>query len=225
MAQINRGLPLEEIKKVIVKETNEPLVKIIETDRVQLLSDHKYLSPYLRKSAKELLYMAGNNLPAGYKLLIVTAHRPIWMQKELYSQRLKQLAVKHPFKMIFQYPKWKKMANRYTSPPGGSSHQYGGAVDVTLIDAQGNRLDMGTALTDYGKKVHTENSLITEGQRQNRKLLYKAMTDAGFVNYPLEWWHYSYGDRMWAAYTLKSECFYGPIADDSSSNIVHSHFA
>ena len=118
-----------------------------------------------------------------------------------------------------------KMANRYTSPPGGSSHQYGGAVDVTLIDAQGNRLDMGTALTDYGKKVHTENSLITEGQRQNRKLLYKAMTDAGFVNYPLEWWHYSYGDRMWAAYTLKSECFYGPIADDSSSNNVHSHFA
>ena len=24
------------------------------------------------------------------------------------------------------------------------------------------------------------------------------MTGAGFVNYPTEWWHWSYGDRYWA---------------------------
>lgn len=221
MAQINRGLPLEEIKKINIKETSEPLIEIKETDRVQLLKDHRYLSPNLRKSAQELLYVAANNLPLGYKLLIVTAYRPIWMQKELYSRRLKQLAVRHPFKMIFQYSKWKNMVNRYTSPPGGSSHQYGGAVDVTIVDSSGERLDMGTTLTDYGERVHTENGLITEGQRKNRELLYEAMTKAGFVNYPLEWWHYSYGDRMWAAYTSKSECFYGAITDEAGSNIVH----
>ncbi len=209
--QINIGLPLEEIRKINIEETNEPLVEIRETERVKLLKDHKYLSPNLRKNAQELLYKAADNLPDGHKLLVVTSYRPIWMQKELYRRRERQLAVRHPFLMIFRYPKWRNMVNRYTSPPGGSSHQYGGAVDVTIIDPQGNRLDMGTTLTDYGIKVHTENNLITENQRKNRKILYEIMTKAGFVNYPLEWWHYSYGDRMWAAYSQRQECFYGPL--------------
>ena len=211
--QITKGLPVAEIRKITIKETGEPLVEIKESERIKLLSDHKYLSPYLRKSAQTLLYKAANNLPHGYKLLVVTAYRPIWMQKELYARRMKQLAFKYPFKLIFQYPKWKNMVNLYTSPPGGSSHQYGGATDVTVIDLVGNRLDMGTTLTDFGEKVHTENNLITEKQRKNRKVLYDAMTKAGFVNYPLEWWHYSYGDRMWAVYSGKKECFYGPIKE------------
>jgi len=209
--QITKGLPLEEIKKIVINETREPLVEITETERITLLKDHRYLDPRLRKSARDLLSTAANNLPAGHKLLVVTAYRPIWMQKELYRRREKQLAIKHPFLMIFQYPKWRKLVNRYTSPPGGSSHQYGGAADVTIIDPQGNRLDMGTTLTDYGIKVHTENDLITDEHRNNRKILYEAMIKAGFANYPLEWWHYSYGDRMWAAYTGRSECIYGRI--------------
>lgn len=209
--QINKGLPLEKIKGVKIIENQEPLVAIEETDKIKLLRDHRYLDARLRQSAKELLTKATGNLPPGYKILVVTAYRPIWMQKELYARRLKQLAIRHPFKMIFQYPIWKKMVNRYTSPPGGSSHQYGGAIDVTIIDALGNRLDMGTNLTDYGEKVHTDNPLITEKQRENRRILYAVMTESGFVNYPLEWWHYSYGDRMWAAYMNRTDCFYGPI--------------
>ena len=209
--QITKGLPVEEIRKIVVRENNELLVEIIENDRVNLLHKHKYLSPYARKSVAELLVVASKNLPMGYKLLIVTAYRPLWMQKELWKRRLWQMAKKYPLKMIFQYKNWRKMAGQYTSPPGGSSHQSGGAVDLTVIDNRGNRLDMGTTLTDFGKKVHTHNDLITENQKQNRKILYDAMTKAGFVNYPLEWWHYCYGDRMWSAYTKRIECFYGPI--------------
>lgn len=209
--QINVGLPLEEIKKIIIRDTNEPLVEIFETEKIKLLKEYKFLSPYLRKSAKDLLIEASKNLPENFKLLIVTAYRPVWMQKKLWRGRLIQMAKKHPFKMIFQYPKWKKMASRYTAPPGGSSHQYGGAVDVTMIDDNGEKLDMGTTLTDFGERVNTHTNLITEKQKENRRILYEAMTKAGFVNYPLEWWHYSYGDRMWSAYTRQTECFYGII--------------
>ncbi len=212
--QISKGLPVEEIRKIIIRENNEPLVEIMENDKIKLLQEHKYLSPYLRKSVRDRLISTSNTLPAGYTLLIVTAYRPLWMQKELWRRRLKQMAKAHPFKMIFQYKKWRKMAAQYTSPPGGSSHQSGGAVDLTVIDEKGNRLDMGTTLTDYGKKVHTENDLITQEQKQNRKILYDAMTEAGFVNYPLEWWHFCYGDRMWAAYTHRTECFYGPLTQN-----------
>ena len=37
------------------------------------------------------------------------------------------------------------------------------------------------------------------------------MKKLDFVNFPAEWWHYCYGDRMWAAYKGKKECFYGYI--------------
>src|SRR3990167_5705649 len=123
--------------------------------------------------------------------------------------------------MLFKHKEWIRSAGKYTSPPGGSSHQCGAAIDVTIIDDKGNRLDMGTALTDFGKKVHTHSSLITDRQKENGKILYEAMTEAGFANYPLEWWHYSYGDRMWAAYTRRNECFYGAITDEAGSHFVH----
>ena len=34
--------------------------------------------------------------------------------------------------------------------------------------------------------------------QKNRLMLYYAMTEAGFINSPSEWWHYSYGDKEWA---------------------------
>ena len=204
---------LEEIKKIDIHENNEPLVEIPENDKIKLLREHKFLSPYLRKSACELLLKATDSLPFGYKILVVTAYRSVSMQKKLWRQRLWQMAKRHPLKMIFQYRKWRRLTTKYTSPPGGSSHQCGGAVDVTIIKNDGNRFDMGTTLTDFGEKVHTNCDLITEEQKKNRQILYGAMTNAGFANYPLEWWHYSYGDRMWAAYTERIECFYGPIKE------------
>ncbi len=209
--QINTGLPLDEIKKVIVNDNGEELVEIIETEKIKLIKDHRFLSPYLRKSANDILIKASNSLPSNYKLLIVTAHRPFWMQKILWRNRLIQMAKSHLFMMIFNYKKWRKMATIYTAPPGGSPHQCGGAIDLTLIDGNDEKLDMGTSLTDFGKKVNTFNDLITDKQKQNREILYKAMTEAGFVNYPMEWWHYSYGDRTWAAYSERPECFYGII--------------
>lgn len=208
---ITKGLPLETIKKVRVLENNEGLVEVKETSRLKLLSEHKFLDPRLRKSTAELLLKAADNLPEGHTLLLITAYRPIWMQKRLWRQRLWQMAKHQPFKMIFNFREWKRTAQRYTSPPGGSSHQCGAAVDVTVVDSKGERLDMGTNLTAFGEKCNTWNDSMTSEQKANRKLLYDVMIQAGFVNYPMEWWHYSYGDRMWAAYSNRNECFYGPL--------------
>ena len=215
-------LPKSEIQKVKLFENNELLSEIKENEKIQLLKEHKYLSPYLRTTVGDMLYKASLNLPEGYKFLIVTAYRPFWMQKELYQRRVWQMTKRYPFMRIFRPSEFKRTVGLYTAPPGGSSHQDGAAVDLTLINEDGERLDMGTTLTDYGERVHTENNLITSEQRKNRVILYDAMIKVGFINYPLEWWHYCYGNRMWAAYTKKDDCFYGRIDDDSSSNIVHS---
>ncbi|MEK7227971.1 MAG: M15 family metallopeptidase [Patescibacteria group bacterium] len=215
MQQIITGLPLEIIKKVEVKENGELLVKIPEGEKIKLLHEHKYLSPLLRKSVCERLIKAANNLPEGYKLLIVTAYRPIEMQKEMWRSRLWQMAKAYPLEMIFRYRKWKKTVGQYTAPPGGSPHQCGAAVDLTILDENNSRLDMGSSFTDFGKKVHTHSNLVSSEQKKNREILFKLMTNVGFVNYPLEWWHYSYGDRTWAAYSEEKECFYGPILKEN----------
>ncbi|HWC57907.1 MAG TPA: M15 family metallopeptidase [Candidatus Paceibacterota bacterium] len=212
MQHITTGLPLEAIKKVIIEENNEPLVQIPEGEKIKLMHEHKYLSPLLRKSAYDLLVKAADKLPEGYKLLIVTAYRPVSMQRELWKNRLWQMAKSYPFQMIFRYKKWRKTASQYTAPPGGSSHQCGAAVDLTILDKDDNRLDMGTSFTDFGKKVHTNSNLVSDEQKKNRRMLLDLMAEVGFVNYPLEWWHYSYGDQMWAAYSGKGKCFYGSIA-------------
>jgi|SRR3989344_2251853 len=209
--QISKGLSVKNILNINIRENNEPVVEVKETEKIKLLTGHKFLQPFLRKSVNDLLINASNNLPPDYKLLIVTCYRSIEMQKEMYRNRKIQLAKKYPLRMIFQYPKWIKIVNTYTAPPGGSPHHTASAIDLTLIDSNENRLDMGTSLIDFGVKVHMENDLITQDQKENRKILRDAMTKAGFAYYPLEWWHYCYGDRMWAAYTNQTECFYGPI--------------
>lgn len=210
---ITNGLALNEIKKVEIRENNEPLESVTGSEKLVLLTEHKFLDPRLRKSVIPLLHKAANSLPDGYKLVLVTAYRPIWMQKKMWRQRLLQMAKAQPLKMIFNYPLWRKEASRYTSPPGGSSHQYGAAVDVTIIDPKGNRLDMGSSLTDFGQICNTWTDQVTSEQKANRKLLYDTMINSGFINYPLEWWHYSYGDRMWAAYSKQGSCIYGPLND------------
>src|SRR3989338_3396673 len=88
--------------------------------------------------------------------------------------------------------KW--VANPLTIPP----HTTGGAVDLTIVDAQGNELPMGYVLNSVSEKSITKCEGLSTEEKKNRLLLIKLMSDVGFTNYPLEWWHWNYGDRMWA---------------------------
>lgn len=68
---------------------------------------------------------------------------------------------------------------------------------------------MGGAYLDFSKAG--DGNFLTKEQKDNRKVLCKAMQRAGFVNYPLEWWHFSYGDKMWAAYSGKRYAIYSIV--------------
>ena len=74
------------------------------------------------------------------------------------------------------------------------------AVDVTLCDAQGRWLDMGSAFGSRAGLLHRLLRMPADDARQrrvrdHRRLLYHAMLDAGFSNLPSEWWHYDFGDH------------------------------
>jgi hypothetical protein len=63
---------------------------------------------------------------------------------------------------------------------------------------------MGNTYRDFSSRctgedrVRSECAALTPPQRANRRRLADALTAVGFVNYPEEWWHFSYGDRLWA---------------------------
>ena len=87
-------------------------------------------------------------------------------------------------------------------PARGSIHSYGMALDITLLDADGVELDMGTGFDDMTELSHPaleEGFLLagrlTEHQLANRRLLRTAMLQAGFLGIRTEWWHFDCGDR------------------------------
>jgi D-alanyl-D-alanine dipeptidase len=87
-----------------------------------------------------------------------------------------------------------------TPPP----HSTGGAVDVTLVDARGDVVDMGSPFDEPTERSYPEHfaAAVDEAGRAahaHRRLLYEVLHGAGFVRHPREWWHFSYGDQAWAA--------------------------
>jgi D-alanyl-D-alanine dipeptidase len=87
-------------------------------------------------------------------------------------------------------------------PARGSIHSYGMALDLTLVDAMGRELDMGTGFDDMTELSHPalEEGFLLAGQLSeeqvaNRRLLREAMLQAGFLAIRTEWWHFDCGDR------------------------------
>lgn len=88
----------------------------------------------------------------------------------------------------------------YVSNPsnGGGLHNYGMAVDVTILDKDDRPLPMGTPFDFFGEEAHTNNEdallaagKITHEAFENRRLLRRIMRNAGFRVIPYEWWHFN----------------------------------
>ena len=93
----------------------------------------------------------------------------------------------------------------YVSNPakGGGLHNYGLAVDVTLCDvATGDTLAMGTHIDYFGKRAQVRyeeeflaDSTLSREAYENRLILRKVMTAAGYKVLLSEWWHFNFKTR------------------------------
>jgi len=76
-----------------------------------------------------------------------------------------------------------------------SGHSRGATIDLTLADCRHGRcqpLDMGTDFDLFDPRANTDSPEVTPAQRANRQRLVRAMAAEGFVNYPMEWWHFTF---------------------------------
>lgn len=167
----------------------------------------------MREEVYERLLRAQESLPEGYFIRIWDAWRPFRLQEELYyvyRERiiaqfgLQELAEEEQNKVISDF-----VALPNPQPEGVPTHTTGGALDVTLIDVHGREWNMGTefdsfsprAYADYFEQNGEEDNPEHEEICKNRRLLREAMEGAGFTGISSEWWHFDYGDRLWAAHT------------------------
>lgn len=99
----------------------------------------------------------------------------------------------------YQQRLWDKVPNPdYVTPPAkGSMHSRGAAVDLTIVDARGNELDMGTPYDFFGPEAHTDNTNLPPQVLANRRLLQQTMSAVGFKGIRTEWWHFSLQGKNW----------------------------
>ena len=87
---------------------------------------------------------------------------------------------------------WKILPGTHyiANPAKGSKHNRGAAVDLTLVDAQGRELNMGTPFDFFGKEAHHTYTEHTKEVLENRKLLKETLNKYNFKSIYSEWWHY-----------------------------------
>lgn len=88
-------------------------------------------------------------------------------------------------------------------PRKGSNHARGVAIDLTLVDADGQELDMGTGFDEVVLESGHHHPNVPPAAQRNRMLLLGTMLAAGFVANPNEWWHYQLPNS--AQYALLSD--------------------
>lgn len=192
------------VSAVPVHDNGEPLVRLPAA-----------LSPspaLVRRGLANRLVTAHAALPAGIALLVVEGHRTADSQRAIVEAYSARLRVHHPG---IGDDDLLRLTSRYVSPLAVAPHIAGAAVDLTLVDACGDELDLGTVIDATPEQSDGACYFAADGigadARAHRTLLERVLSDVGLVNYPTEWWHWSYGDRYWALTTGAPQALYGPV--------------
>ena len=167
---------------------------------------------FVRSGLADRLTVAQAALPLGIRLHVVEGHRTAASQQAIVASYSAELCAAYPG---ISADDLHRLSSRFVAPLEVAPHVAGAAVDLTLIDASGQELDLGTPIDatpeQSGGRCYFAAADISRDARANRNLQARVLTDAGLVNYPTEWWHWSYGDRYWALSTGADHAVYGPV--------------
>ena len=167
---------------------------------------------FVRAALAVRLAAAQDALPRGIRMLVNEGHRSPREQQRIIATYTRPLHEQSPGLDAFTL---RRMSSRFVAPLEVAPHVAGAAVDLTLADASGP-LWMGTPIDATPEESRDACMFaadnISDVARANRTTLAVALEAQGLVNYPTEWWHWSYGDRYWAYATRAGCALYGPIA-------------
>jgi D-alanyl-D-alanine dipeptidase len=213
------GEPLEWLIPIPIEDNGEPLVDVFEVcpDLKWLHESPRFDFPRFgtaRVSVANMLAHAQSLLPDGLHLLIIGAFRPFETQKAMYDIVWAETKEKYPHwsdDFVTQY------INVFSAPPIRDTpppHTTGGAVDLGIVDANGERLDFVSPFKMGWESAPMMVEGLSDEARRNRALLSDVLTASGLTNFRGEWWHWSYGEPGWALRGGHRAALYGAVPDD-----------
>ena len=135
-------------------------------------------------------YFLNSQYP-NYHLIVFDAVRPLHIQKQMWDE--------------LDMPTKEKI-NYLAHPDDISLHNYGAAVDVSIIGDNDVLLDMGTPFDFFGELSEPKkeqqfvlNGTLSKQALANRILLRNVMLKAGFATITTEWWHFNSTTKSIAA--------------------------
>lgn len=225
-----RILTVPEIGAVPISENNEPLVVMQDlSSDIRCVQISENMRPYVGDKLVVRLSVAMKLMRANTwltqrrtdaALCLLYGYRHITVQTNAFNEVLASVKEKHPhLTHEEQYAK----ANTMSADPKFAGHPTGGAIDITLISPQTKKsLSMGTAFDVFSdeEKIPTFSSLISKEELGNRLILREALMLEGFAPFNGEWWHFSYGDRDWAAFYGHPHAIYDCVAFDAVKELL-----
>ena len=231
MTDLQKPIPLQAepdwiaCAGVPIVESGQPLVALGLSQRLVVYPAYHRLGVpealpdcHVRHEVFERLLFAAAALPQGVCLAVLDGWRPLAVQQHLYRSLTQAIAGANP-----ELPAEQLLAltRQFVSIPSvcpqtPSPHLPGGAVDVMLTDEAGRWLDMGSefdaacarSFTHFYEQI-AEPSADQIAVRSRRRMLYNAMQAAGFSNLASEWWHYDFGNQLWAWSTGADRAHFG----------------
>ncbi|MCQ9204425.1 MAG: D-Ala-D-Ala dipeptidase [Prochlorococcus marinus CUG1436] len=222
--------------KIPIKDNGEKLIVIPSC--LKFLDPHPYShlgAPYkdktsiwkLREEVVNRLVQVHDYLisKSSFNLLIYDSWRPLEVQEFMFKRAIllecEKADIDISFENIKSYPSILKKVEKFWAYPSYDTkcpppHSTGGALDVCLSDKDGNLVEMGSMVDQMDEtsnpyfyaNIKNEEAIIWNSRRN---LLREIMTKFGFAQHPNEWWHFSYGDQLWAWKNKKANALYGKI--------------
>ena len=222
--------------KIPIKDNGDKLIAI--PSYLNFLDPHPYFhlgAPYkdktsiwkLREEVINRLVKVNDYLisKSSFNLLIYDSWRPLEVQEFMFKRAFllecEKSDIDISFENIKSYPSILKKVEKFWAYPSYDTrcpppHSTGGALDVCLSDKDGNLVEMGSMVDQMDEtsnpyfyaNIKNEEAIIWNSRRN---LLREIMTKFGFAQHPNEWWHFSYGDQLWAWKNKKENAMYGKI--------------
>ncbi len=228
------AVPIEDCQDPLVPIQGDYLVKVDPHPYAALGAPYGAFSPFfLRQGVLTRLQGAAAALQdryPGWAIVVYDAYRPIPVQRFMVHHTFDGLAVERqvdgptlrglPEDPIAQEI-WAQVhqfwalpsADPATPPP----HSTGAAIDITLCDERGEPVDMGCPIDECSPRSFpnyfaTATLPQERAAHRHRLLLLDLLESQGFAQHPNEWWHFSWGDQLWAWQRQQATARFGAIA-------------
>ena len=217
MVEHQHRLQRQRVPSMPISDDGSPLLSLLESGfdlifEPSIMKNYKYL---VRAAVYDKIGTISKLLSEMDKKLII---RSVWRsfdhQQLLWDRNLQVARNQNPEKSSDEI---EQITLEFTAPREGSMHSTGGAVDALIWDSENDCvMEFGTNdgfKIDLNRKCYPLHPDISPEAKKNRKLLMGLFAKEDFVCDLTEYWHFDYGNVIWAIEKNREHAIYDVVAD------------